>query len=54
MLAGGIAHDFNNLLTGILGNVELALMDLPATSPARASLVGIEGAAVRAADLCRH
>jgi len=54
VLAGGIAHDFNNLLTGILGNVELALMDLPATSPARASLVGIEGAAVRAADLCRQ
>ena len=28
-LAGGIAHDFNNLLTGILGNLSLALGDLP-------------------------
>jgi|GEM_PF-3091715 len=27
-LAGGVAHDFNNLLTGIVGNIELALMDL--------------------------
>lgn len=26
-LAGGIAHDFNNLLTGIMGNVNLALLD---------------------------
>ena len=28
VLAGGIAHDFNNLLTGILGNAELALLEL--------------------------
>jgi PAS domain S-box-containing protein len=54
VLAGGIAHDFNNLLTGILGNAELALMDVPATSPAQENLLGIERAAVRAADLCRQ
>jgi two-component system cell cycle sensor histidine kinase/response regulator CckA len=54
VLAGGIAHDFNNLLTGILGNAELALMDLPATSPVRESLADIERAAVRASDLCRQ
>jgi PAS domain S-box-containing protein len=54
VLAGGIAHDFNNLLTGILGNAELALMDVPESSPARLNLVGIERAAVRAADLCRQ
>jgi PAS domain S-box-containing protein len=54
VLAGGIAHDFNNLLTGILGNAELALMEVPESSPARANLVGIERAAVRAADLCRQ
>jgi len=28
VLAGGIAHDFNNLLASILGNIELALLDL--------------------------
>jgi hypothetical protein len=29
VLAGGIAHDFNNILVTILGNAEIALMDLP-------------------------
>ena len=28
VLAGGIAHDFNNVLMGVLGNADLALMDL--------------------------
>lgn len=28
-LAGGVAHDFNNLLMAILGNVELALDEIP-------------------------
>ena len=27
-LAGGVAHDFNNLLTAILGNLELAQLEL--------------------------
>jgi PAS domain S-box-containing protein len=54
VLAGGIAHDFNNLLTGILGNADLAQLDLPAESPARESLAQIETAARRAADLCRQ
>lgn len=26
VLAGGIAHDFNNILTGIIGNIDLAVM----------------------------
>jgi signal transduction histidine kinase len=51
VLAGGIAHDFNNLLMGILGNAGLALMDVPAGSPARESLSGIETAVLRAKDL---
>jgi signal transduction histidine kinase/ActR/RegA family two-component response regulator len=54
VLAGGIAHDFNNLLTSVLGNTDLALAHLPATSPARAHLKHIEHAAQRAADLTRQ
>ncbi len=34
VLAGGIAHDFNNLLVGILGNADLALMEMPPNRPA--------------------
>ncbi|MBN1346598.1 MAG: PAS domain S-box protein [Phycisphaerae bacterium] len=54
VLAGGIAHDFNNLLTGILGNADLAMMDLAPTSPARPSIEQIQTASHRAADLCRQ
>lgn len=50
-LAGGVAHDFNNLLSVILGHAGLARMDLPADSPARPALDGIEVAARRAARL---
>jgi PAS domain S-box-containing protein len=51
VLAGGIAHDFNNLLLGILGNVSLAMMDLPSDGTPYQCLVDIEQAAKRAADL---
>ena len=54
VLAGGIAHDFNNLLVAILGNASLALQDIDATSPAHLSLIQIELAAQRAADLTRQ
>jgi two-component system cell cycle sensor histidine kinase/response regulator CckA len=54
VLAGGIAHDFNNLLTGILGNADLAKIEIAPMAPARVSLEGIETAARRAADLCRQ
>ncbi|NMC75198.1 MAG: PAS domain S-box protein, partial [Geobacteraceae bacterium] len=33
VLAGGIAHDFNNLLTGIVGNLSMMRMGLPADHP---------------------
>ncbi|MFP4030451.1 MAG: ATP-binding protein [Desulfococcaceae bacterium] len=51
VLAGGVAHDFNNLLQSVMGNIELALMDLPPDSPATESIFQIESAARRLADL---
>ena len=54
VLAGGIAHDFNNLLMAILGNADLALLDLSPTAPARENIVEIEKASRRAAELCKQ
>jgi two-component system, cell cycle sensor histidine kinase and response regulator CckA len=54
MLAGGVAHDFNNILLAIQGNLEFAVESLPPEAPARESLVEVERAAKRAADLCRQ
>ncbi len=51
VLAGGIAHDFNNLLTVILGNANLADMELPPESPARRTVREIEKASLRAAEM---
>jgi PAS domain S-box-containing protein len=55
LLAGGIAHDFNNLLTGILGNLSLAIDDMPdETDSIRELLVEALQASERAADLTRQ
>jgi PAS domain S-box-containing protein len=54
VLAGGIAHDFNNLLMAIIGNAELALMDISHANPARQAVMEIEAVSRRAADLCRQ
>ncbi len=54
VLAGGIAHDFNNLLMVTLGNVGLALSDLPPLSPVRGKLLNIEQASKRAAELANQ
>jgi len=54
LLAGGIAHDFNNILTTILGNADLALLEMSPVAPARANIEAIEKGAHRAADLCRQ
>jgi signal transduction histidine kinase/PAS domain-containing protein len=54
VLVGGIAHDFNNLLTPILGNVQVALLDLEPGSVLRTTLSEIETAAKNAAQLIRR
>jgi two-component system cell cycle sensor histidine kinase/response regulator CckA len=54
VLAGGIAHDFNNILTSVLGNAEMALIDLSPSAPARENLLEITASSRRAADLCRQ
>ena len=54
VLAGGIAHDFNNLLTAILGNAQLARIQLQPASPVRQHLLEIERTSVQAADLCKQ
>jgi len=49
-LAGGIAHDFNNILTGIMGNLDLAAMDLAGSHPVQARLQDARQASRRARD----
>jgi two-component system, cell cycle sensor histidine kinase and response regulator CckA len=50
-LAGGVAHDFNNILTAILGNLELAALQLPEDAKARGRIDEAIRAGGRAADL---
>jgi PAS domain S-box-containing protein len=50
-LAGGIAHDFNNILGIIVGNTELALLDVSEASPACHNLEEIRKACLRARDV---
>ncbi len=51
MLAGGIAHDFNNILTGILGNINLALMSAKPGGTVHQLLEEAESASIRAREL---
>lgn len=53
-LAGGIAHDFNNILAIILGNTELAIIDVPESNPAKRCLKVIQSASLRASELVQH
>ena len=53
-LAGGIAHDFNNILTAIIGNVQLAEMELPDQHPARHLLGQTLVASQRAKELVQQ
>lgn len=54
VLTGGIAHDFNNLLAVIVGNVDMARLDLAVDHPALESVQQIEIAARRATELIRQ
>ncbi|AGF77954.1 PAS domain S-box [Desulfocapsa sulfexigens DSM 10523] len=53
-LAGGIAHDFNNILSAILGYAEMAMYDLPDSSPAKDQIAEVLKAGNRAKDLVKH
>jgi PAS domain S-box-containing protein len=53
-LAGGIAHDFNNILTTVIGDTELALMQLKKKQSPRENLERVEKAALRAARLSQQ
>ena len=53
-LAGGIAHDFNNILSAILGNAELARMDLDPRHEAYGCLEEIRKAGQRAKGLVQQ
>lgn len=54
VLAGGVAHDFNNLLLAILGNTNLALMELEETSSISQNVKNIEIAARHATKICER
>lgn len=54
VLAGGIAHEYNNLLAAIIGNLDLALMDLEAKAPIRTNLQEAAVAALRAGNLTQQ
>ncbi|VAW34056.1 hypothetical protein MNBD_DELTA03-1696, partial [hydrothermal vent metagenome] len=51
VLAGGIAHDFNNILAAILGNINLARIDIETGSGADKLLAEAERASLQAKGL---
>ena len=53
-LAGGVAHDFNNILHMIIGNTELALIDIPEDNPAHGNLEQVKSASLRAAGIVQQ
>ena len=54
VLTGGIAHDFNNLLFAIMGNIDLALLDISPTTDCYIYLKDAQNASKRASDLTRQ
>jgi PAS domain S-box-containing protein len=53
-LAGGVAHDFNNLLTVIIGNAQLALMNVIKDESLRKKIEEIKKAGDKAASFTRQ
>jgi len=53
-LAGGVAHDFNNILTTIIGNANLALMEVGKDDTLREEIEEIKIAGERAVSLTRQ
>lgn len=53
-LAGGVAHDFGNMLTIIIGNAQLAKMDLDPQNPLHHDLNEILEAAKKSRDLTKQ
>ncbi|MBI4793062.1 MAG: PAS domain S-box protein [Deltaproteobacteria bacterium] len=54
VLAGGIAHDFNNILAAILGNINLARVQVDKDTDAAALLEEAEKASLRARGLTQQ
>ncbi|MDR3554924.1 MAG: PAS domain-containing protein [Syntrophobacteraceae bacterium] len=52
-IAGGFAHTFNNLIMAVMGNLELALIDLPQELKARTKIGRAMIASGRAAEINR-
>ena len=50
-MAGAIAHHFNNQLTGVMGNLELAMSEIPGNTPPLASLQLAMQSARKAAEV---
>jgi len=53
-LAGGIAHDFNNSLQGILGYIQILLLDMQSDAPGLNKLRQVEASALRAGELTKQ
>jgi PAS domain S-box-containing protein len=51
ILAGGIAHDYNNLLTGLLGNINLAMLNLNSEDGLREYLTEAEKICFQAKEI---
>jgi PAS domain S-box-containing protein len=54
LLAGGISHDFNNLLAVIMGNIQLAMIEVSQAHRAYPILQEAENSSMLAADLTRQ